>query len=342
MRRMVLAGVAIAALGTGPAHGYSNLFAFGDSLTDGGNAYYYTSSMNALPPLNWPPTPPGLQRFSNGLTAAELLAPMLGLPAIQRSSLPGGTNYAVGGATTDTRNYNYEINYPAGLPSTLQNTGMLSQYTLYKQFFDSAHPNVSDALFFLWGGPNDIFLGAATGGSNGAALAAATAVTNLASLVQGLAINGGARHFVVLNMPDLGSTPGGTASGNAAGLTFLSGEFNKGLAIAMGQVEAALPAIDITVFDTFALLANVTANPGAFGISNVTSPCLGSLAAISAGCKTPDGKAYLYFDEVHPTTFTNAILANAVYAQLVPEPGTWAMLAAGLLVLAFAVRRRIA
>ncbi len=135
-------------------------------------------------------------------------------------------------------------------------------------------------------------------------------------------------------MPDLGSTPGGKASGNAAGLTLLTQQFNFGLADAMNHAAADLH-VDITVFDTFALLANVTANPMSYGLSNVTSPCLASLASISARCP-----GYLYFDEVHPTTFTHAILANAVDAQLVPEPGTWAMLAAGLLVVAFAVRRR--
>ena len=331
MRRIVLAAFAVAALGTGTAQGYSNLFAFGDSLTDGGNAFALTSGANALPPLYWPPTPPAAQRFSNGMTAAELLAPMLGLPAIQRSTA-GGTNYAVGGATTDTRNYNYEIGYPPGLPATLQNTGMQSQVG---QFLGGVHPNIADSLFFLWGGPDDVFLGAATGGDVGAAAAAAQAVGNLAGLVQGLA-GAGARHFVVLNMPDLGSTPGGKASGNAAGLTFLSAQFNLGLADAMNQLETALPVLDITVFDTFALLAKVTATPGAYGLSNVTSPCLASLASISAGCA-----GYLYFDEIHPTTFTHAIVANAIYTQLVPEPGTWAMLAAGLLVLTLAVRRRL-
>jgi phospholipase/lecithinase/hemolysin len=322
MRRVLGALSAALLLGAGGAHAYSNIFAFGDSLSDGGNAFALTRAANALPPLYWPPSPPAAQRFSNGPTAVEQLATLQNVSPFLPSTTPGGTNYAVGGATTGDLNFNYAINFPPGLPATLASSGMQSQVA---QFFGAAVPPAvaADSLFFLWGGPNDISLGFATGGANGAALAAANAVGNLAGLVQGLA-SAGARHFVVLNMPDLGSTPGGKASGNAAGLTALSVGFNDGLKAAMDQIEVALPVLNITLFDTFALLADVTKNPVAYGLSNVTSPCLANLGVLSAGCP-----GFLYFDETHPTTLTHAILANAVNAALVPEPGTWAMLAGG-------------
>jgi len=333
MRRALGALSAALLLGAGSAHAYSKLFALGDSLSDGGNAFALTSAANALPPLFWPPSPPAAQRFSNGLTAVEQLALLQGLPALVPSTTPGGTNYAVGGATTGTQNFNYATGFPPGLPATLASSGMQSQLA---QFFGAAVPPavVADSLFFLWGGPNDIFLGFATGGPAGAGQAAADAVGNLAGLVQGLA-SGGARNFVVMNMPDLGSTPGGKASGNAAGLTALSVGFNDGLKDAMGQIQAALPALDIDYFDTFALLADAMKDPTKYGLANITSPCLSNLGALSAGCP-----GFLWFDEVHPTALGHQLVANAVYAQLIPEPGTWAMLAGGLLVLAVAVRRR--
>jgi phospholipase/lecithinase/hemolysin len=335
MRRILGVLSAAVLLGTGSAHGYSNIFAFGDSLSDGGNAFALTSGANALPPLHWPPSPPAAERFSNGPTAVEQLALRFGLPAILPAVTPGGTNYAVGGATTNMRNYNYEIGFPPGLPATLAATGMQAQVG---QFLGGMPTNVGDSLFFLWGGPNDISLGFATGGAAGAAQAAASAVGNLAGLVQGLA-GGGARQFVVLNMPDLGSTPGGLASGNAAGLTALSQGFNVGLADAMNQVEQALDnlglKVDITVFDTFALLADATKNPANYGLSNVTSPCLANLGALSAGCP-----GFLYFDETHPSVLGHAILAGELHTTLVPEPGTWAMFAAGLVVLVVTVRLR--
>jgi phospholipase/lecithinase/hemolysin len=332
MRRIFGALSAAVLLGAGSAHGYSNIFAFGDSLSDGGNAFALTSGANAPPPPHWPPSPPYAERFSNGPTAVEQLARSFGLPAILPAVTPGGTNYAVGGATTNTLNYNYQIGFPPGLPATLATTGMQAQVG---QFLGGMPTNVGDSLFFLWGGPNDIFLGFQTGGPAGAAQAAANAVGNLAGLVRGLA-GGGARQFLVLNMPDLGSTPGGQASANPAGLTKLSQDFNVGLEDAMNQVEQGLDNlglnVDITVFDTFALLADVTKNPANYGLSNVTSPCLANLAAGCAG--------FLYFDENHPTVLGHAILATELYTTLIPEPESWAMLVAGLLVLGFAVRRR--
>ena len=331
MRRTLAAVFGVAVLGTTPAFGFSSIFAAGDSLSDGGNAFALTSAANVLPPLHWPPSPPAAMRFSNGPTAVEQLALLQGLSALVPSTTPGGTNYAVGGATTETRNYNYEIGFPPGLPGTLASTGMQSQVA---QFLGAPPANIADTLIFLWGGPNDISLGFATGGPAGAAQAAAAAVQNLAGIVVGLGA-AGARHFVVLNMPDLGSTPGGRASPNTAGLTALSEGFNAGLENAMIQIEAALPQLDIIYVDTFALLADATNNPGKYNLTNVTSPCLANLGVISAGCP-----GFLWFDETHPTTLAHSILANAVNAQLIPEPETWAMLAAGLLVLVVAMRRR--
>ena len=50
----------------------SAVFAFGDSLSDGGNAYVISGG-------DYPPSPPYAQRFSNGPTAVERMAAVFGV-----------------------------------------------------------------------------------------------------------------------------------------------------------------------------------------------------------------------------------------------------------------------
>lgn len=336
MRRIVLAAVAIAALGSGSAQGTSKLFAFGDSLSDGGNAFLLVGKgVNGELPLGWPPSPPAAQRFSNGPTAVEVLAANLGVPLTPSRQL--GTNYAYGGATTGQLNFNAAVGFPPGLPPSLMDTGMSSAAQV-GQFLSSLPAfNPADTLFFLWGGPNDLLLASAVWNNDPVKVAEAAnqAVKNLATLVGTLADPSvGARQFLVPNMPNLGATPLGLQSGNAAGLTALSQGFNAGLATAMGQLDQ-LPNVTVTVFDTYGFFEQVRMNPGAYGFANATQACLGSLSALAAGCP-----GFVFFDDIHPTMAANVILGGAFQTALIPEPETWAMLAAGLLVLAVAVRRR--
>ena len=336
MRRIVLAAVAVAALGSGSAHGTSKLFAFGDSLSDGGNAFLLVGhGATGRFPLGWPPTPPAAQRFSNGPTAVEVLAAGLGVPLTPSRQL--GTNYAYGGATTGLLNFNAAVGFPPDLPPTLLETGMSSPAQV-GQFLSSIPAfNPADTLFFLWGGPNDLLLASAQFNNDPVKLveAATQAVKNLATLVGTLADTSvGAQHFLVPNMPNLGATPFGLQSGNAAGLTALSQGFNAGLATAMGQLDQ-LPNVDVTVFDTYGFFEQVRMNPGAYGFANVTRRASAVSRRFAAGCP-----GFLFFDEIHPTKAAHALLGGAFQTALIPEPQTWAMLAAGLLVLAVAVRRR--
>jgi len=76
-----------------PGAPYSAMYAFGDSLTDTGNASLATLGMV-------PVSPPYADRsFTNGPVWAQDLAQSLGLPAL-KPSLAGGTDFAYGGAET--------------------------------------------------------------------------------------------------------------------------------------------------------------------------------------------------------------------------------------------------
>jgi phospholipase/lecithinase/hemolysin len=299
------------------------LFVFGDSLSDAGNAA-------ALSGDTFPPSPPYARRFSNVPVAAEYLATALGVPLLP--SVAGGTDFAVGGATTGTANFDFVVSQPFPLPPVFENTGMAVQVGGFSDSFDPAR-----SLFMLWGGANDIFLALALGQDPAAAVG--TAVTNLAGEVGALA-GLGARRFLVPNLPDLGAVPfAATLSpAEAAGLTALSEGFGAGLAQALSLVEAQLLGlgidIDVELVDVLAAQREIMANPAAFGFTNVTSPCLADPSAFAAGCK-----GFLFFDDVHPTTAGHRILGREFRAA-VPVPATVLLLAAGMVSLLLQSRSR--
>ena len=97
--RLALIGAALLALFAAPvsAAPFSAIYAFGDSLSDAGNAYIATDGKS-------PPAPPyalvnGFGVSSNGPVWVQNLAGKLGLGALL-PSLAGGTDFAVGGAQT--------------------------------------------------------------------------------------------------------------------------------------------------------------------------------------------------------------------------------------------------
>jgi len=301
---------------------WTTLVVFGDSLSDMGNAFALSGGL-------FPPSPPYAERFSNGPVAAEYLAGHLGVPLTRSSA--GGTNFAVGGATTGLLNYNFEINFPAGINQVgaLKNSGIagqIGQFAASNPVFDPAH-----TLFMVWGGPDDLFLAQAT---NTDLIAAATqAVNNLAGDVLGLA-QLGAQHFLVPNMPDLGRVPEAIALGPLAQaqLEQLSLGFNGGLATAMGEVED-LFGLDVRVFDTFAFMNRNLDDPTSAGFTDTTTPCI-TTPAVLIGCT-----GFVFFDNDHPTTAAQALLGSG-FATAVPLPAPLALVLGGIALLALVEARR--
>lgn len=90
----------------------TEIFIFGDSLSDSGSSFALT--FGAIPPE--PPYDSG--RFSNGLVAVEYLAEDLGFTLNPYYDDGGGNNFAVGGARTGTGNSKH-FNSSDGIPSLL-------------------------------------------------------------------------------------------------------------------------------------------------------------------------------------------------------------------------------
>ncbi|MBC8056341.1 MAG: PEP-CTERM sorting domain-containing protein [Rhizobiales bacterium] len=128
------------------------------------------------------------------------------------------------------------------------------------------------------------------------------------------------------NTPNLGLAPAVAETGFGAVGSFVAGAMNGALALRLGG------EIGVATFDLFGFGSQVAANPAAFGFTDVANAC----GAVSgANCSQ-----YAYWDGIHPTTATHLAIANAMFAATIPEPQTYALMALGLVAVAWGARRR--
>jgi len=331
MRHIFAFVLLLASLLNEASAGYTNVFFFGDSLTDTGNVNEQYKLISPKPP-GFPAVVPGDPydpggRGSNGPLYADRLAQGLGFDAT--ASLRGGDNYAFGGART-----RYES--PFGPPFL----GIRDQVNAFIAQPGGADPH---ALYVVWGGANnlqDILLGRTTDVLGNPIPSVGQTLGDLASMI-GALYGEGARSFLVPNVPNLGLVPrvrelGPVAQGQAQALTMA---FDGGLNTTLDGLDRMLADIDIIKFDVFSALNAIVANPLAFGFSNVTDRCYtGDDLMFTGGgtvCATPG--TYVFWDGIHPTTRTHQILGDLMLAAI-PEPSVIALLALGLGLMS--VRRR--
>jgi outer membrane lipase/esterase len=326
-RRSASAVVAVAfAAFSGAAHAaYSGLFVFGDSLSDAGNvglAVAARTPATAIDSNGFIPSAAyeGSNQFSNGNVWSYEFAARLGLSALP--ALAGGTSFAFGGATTGP------------LDPLLAPPSLLNQVAT---FLSPPGPNAPpSALYVIAGGGNDARNALVEiGKKDPTDVAAITQIiadastafaTNVMAMVDALQAEG-AQRIIVWNTPNVGLAPailsqGAGASGTG---TFLSASMNGALGAALASETG------VSIFDLFGLITAVNAKPTQFGLLNATDACIKGLC---------DTSKYLFWDGIHPTAAGHAIIADAMYAAAVPEPASYALMALGLLALAFASRRR--
>jgi outer membrane lipase/esterase len=322
---------------------YSNLFVFGDSLVDAGNAQEARRLANGADPA---PAAAGYfqGRFSNGDNFADYLSVAIGGTRTQ-ASLLGGLNFSVGGAQAR------EVAGDAS-PSFAEQIGA---FALSGRTFDA------NSLVLLTFGGNDV-RGELT--RYGGFLAAgrpqdfvADFSASLTALSTGLdaLYAGGARNFIVTGLPDIGQIPNVTLRGSTAlnqKGTELSRRLNSGYNPATDTDDlegiddivasfARRSGADARFFDLLDYQRQLNATPSAFGLPdtlNKRDVCLTTPGA-APGC---DG--FVYFDDVHPTTQLHRVIADGLTATLgipaVPEPASWALMIAGFALVAGTMRRR--
>jgi len=285
MKRLVVTGAFGAALSvlasSAMAQQYTNMIVYGESLSDGGRLFAITGGTT-------PASPPYVNgRFSNGPVWTEQLPAKLGF------TYNFATNFAIGGAESGTTG-------PANL-------GVATQVNT----LSAATPVNANSLIVIWAGANDIQNRAATTPS--ATLIAQT-VGNIATAVGTVSARGG-KTFLVGNLPDLGRTPGGVASGSGTSLSGLTQAYNSTLASTIPGIESAR-SVRIVVMNTFGLFNDVLANPSLYGITNTSIPCITPAGATGACATAAAAATTLFFDPIHLSATAHAVIANFAAATL--------------------------
>lgn len=279
----------------------NQIVSFGDSLSDNGNLYLatgetYPGPNYAMTPYGYytdgPNTTPGTGAGPVGLWVDQL-AGILNVPDPQ-PSLVGGTNYAIASAETGISN-----------PQDMDNQVAM---------FESTHPSGASgsALYTFWGGANDLFSGSTT---------PQQAANNIMMEIEAVDSLGG-RYFEWLNLPNLGDTPLGAASGAA-------GTLNSEVAAFNAQWQTDIMAlnnvgIDVIGVNVNALFNQMLADPSAYGFTNTSTPCQNN-----PSCTNPN--QYVFWDTEHPTTEADMDVAELAAYDLnpTPEPPTYALLLLG-------------
>ncbi len=291
---------------------YSDMYVFGDSLFDTGNAVSGARATNLI-------VENGVVTSEFGPVSPDLVAAGLGLDRAAPSE-EGGTNYAVGAHessdTLESITADSTYDAPAG------------RFTSFFANLESGNDDFSsNALYVLDGGGNDI--GNFKVISDADALVVAT---NMYAAAAALA-DRGAEYVVIANVPAFGFAPRGIAFKDFA---------NGRAALINTEIANLVGDQNILIFDAYNTLAEIVADPEAFGIpltaDQISYSCFTSDAG---GCdpvgansanqdakisgSDPDPYQFFFNDGLHPTTLGQEIFADYMLA-LLTAPGQVSLL----------------
>jgi outer membrane lipase/esterase len=185
-----------------------------------------------------------------------------------------------------------------------------------------------DELVLMLAGGNDLFIQAdkvtkvaVDTQNNVDAVSAASAAagqqmqiagTQFASLIMTQVVGKGAKHVIVVNLPDVGLTPSFAAS-RALG-TGLTNAFNAALKAGLAGAGSA-----VVLVDAFTQSQDQFAHREQYGLSNVTTASCATATSLLCNSATLVAGAdanFLYADSVHPTPYGYKLLAQFVTDRL--------------------------
>lgn len=296
---------------------YSDIFVFGDSLSDTGN---YASVFGPFSYPYWNGS------FSNGPTAVETLAkelstnnsvPLTVKPSLHLIGAQSGTNYAVAGARA----------------STDEAIDLSTQVQAFLGHHQGSAP--SDALYIVFIGGNDLRDARNETDPIASAAIIKKAVKGIDQSVRTLAARG-AKHFFVVNAPNIGTIPETKLIAQQLNLPLLPAlttlktqAFNARLYLALLKTQWEL-RMPIAKFNLFASSEEIARHADSYGIDNTTDFCYSSFALqFNPACldsnNMPRFDSYYFFDEIHPTAKVHKLTGErmatlfAVSREILPQ-----------------------
>ena len=268
---------------------------FGDSLSDNGNLYEYLKHQ-------LPVSPPYFKgRFTNGPVWVELLT-RLYYPTKSREHL---LDYAFGGA---------------GVLEEDDDDGLFTLRREIDSYF-LTHDDKADSnsLYIVWIGSNN-YLAVPDDAEQSLSEVSVGIQHGLQRL-----IDKGAKHIMVVNVPDLGRTPAARDFDAVDALTYLSKQHNERLEKSIQNFQNQNPDTQWLYFDINVLLDDMMADPEQYGFTNVIDTCyeeairnpssqtiLRMVASVEPEPKAGACAGYLFFDPVHPSAKAHVIMADRV------------------------------
>lgn len=303
---------------------FDSLYVFGDSLADNGNILAQTKAMRMDPPV-----PPSVSphrtyfdgRFSNGYIAWEFLWQRLsghrpgsphGLKAFLEAPMlekTGATDFAFGGTGTP---------YLDQTPGGFYAPGLKGQIELFRLALRGRQPS-SRSLYVISTGANDYRVDPFN-----VPMSPVEVIGNIEQAI-GTLYRLGARHVMVVDLPDLGMVP---ANGGDPAATELSAFHNFLLDEALARLRAQYPSLRLIPVKLDPLFKDLSQTMEA------QAPALDVFAPLTPGLSTclfidpaSCGNAprilfnasfgFIFWDVAHPTTEAHRFLGDYAYKQLV-------------------------
>ncbi len=277
MRTWVVWGLYLSLVTTVWATPISKLVIFGDSLSDSGNSYEY--SQHHMPAAPWYYQ----GRFSNGPIWTDFLLDAF-FPQNKTQHI---LSYAFGGA---------------GILKTQGESFTLTQ-EIDSYLLSHSASTVQHSVFFIWIGANDYLI---EPHSNN------TKIPQLVNTVQKnieRLLNQGAKHFMIISLPDLGLSPFARDLEITTELSQLTQQHNRLLKDMVMKLKERYPHVDWIYFDVNLLWLELMHHPKKYALLYSKEACIQTFSETHKGIDNRCSE-YVFFDQFHPTTSVHQRLAE--------------------------------